>query len=75
MTQGALLSAANEHVSNKWGCRGRQPAECQAEPGTPSRALARPLTRVPPGGSAESGACVTFGPQRAPSSAISPLSG
>jgi len=31
--------------------------ERQAEPGTPSRALARPLTRAPPEGSVEYGIC------------------
>ena len=34
-------------------CRERQLMERQAEPGTPSRALARPLTRTLPDGSAE----------------------
>ena len=38
-----LPSLCKNPRPSKWGCRGSESVKCQAEPATPSRALARPL--------------------------------
>ena len=49
-------------VVSQWGCRKQRPVEHQAVTGTPSRALACPLTRAPSGGGVEFGSGLSCRP-------------